>query len=203
MAWKIKADAVAVPRAIFTYVGEDGSTKYRHISTVHTKDEVVSDEMVSPLIAELYEAGDESVVSSYERVSDSEKTDKPPFDGYNDLDEYGVRARMINMPSDDVQEVKLYEREHLNRENIVDYVIGHGQSPNDRLDGTLLDQSEYANSPTLATAKDLVTPKASTKAQKEVTPGADVDVVAVPAKPVEEVKTKARKRSVNKPQSEE
>jgi hypothetical protein len=199
LAWKIKVDSVAVPRAMFSYEDENGNKKYHHVSKVYTRDQIVPDELVSPLIQQLYEDGDEHTQSVYEKVAEDEKESIPPFDGYDDLDESGVRALMVNMRSEDIQRVKSYERDNQNRESIVDYVVGFGEAPKDRLEGTVPGQSDYQKSE-VSDPKNAVKPKASGAAEKEVSASKESDK-AEQKQEDKPQQAKSEKRSSSKKQS--
>lgn len=194
MAFKIIADAVAVPRAITVYEDDEGNTKYLHISKVYVKDEVVQDENVSPLIHQLYADGDEGTRATYKKVSDDHFVEKAPLEGYDELDELGVRARMVNLPSEDIEAIKRYERDHQNRTAIVEFITGYGESTVDRVENKLDVQSEYQPS----SLPD------DQKAKEVITPG-NKKVRATTSKPKAQPKPAAKRTSAKKtqPKSEE
>lgn len=60
-----------------------------------------------------------------------------PFTGYDDAEEDQVLAAMASLPSSTIQAIKEYESANENRERIVNFNIGFGQSPRDRIDGLI------------------------------------------------------------------
>ncbi len=202
MAWKIKVDSVAVPRCLLEYEDEGGNKKYQHVSKVYTKGQIVPDRNVSPLIQKLYEDGDEHTLSVYEKVSNDEEENLPPFNGYSDLDENEVRAYMYNKSSDEIEKIKKYERDHQNRSGIVDYVIGYGEAPQDRKENNVIGQSGSQKAAGVDSAKKLITPKSGKKAEKVVANEPVKESVKKTEEPAP--KAKAQKRSsVKKPANSE
>lgn len=79
-----------------------------------------------------------------------------PFAGYEDMSEDDVVAAMKNLPSTTIQNIKKYEAEYGdNREGIVEYSIGHGESAVARREGSdlVVSPGEKASTAKKATAK--------------------------------------------------
>jgi hypothetical protein len=105
------------------------------------KGETVPASFVSPVLVDALEDDEHPAHESVSRKL--KKSGQPvavnvavrfglPFEGYDDAEEDDIIAAMRVLPSSTVQAIKQYESEHENRERIVFYNIGFGQSPGDR-----------------------------------------------------------------------
>jgi len=95
--------------------------------------QVLEDQDVSPLVLEALNDEDhelhESMSLKFEIVTGDEG-DSPavPFEGYDDLDEEEVIAAITNLPTAAKLAVRRYEEANENRQAIVEYNIGFGES---------------------------------------------------------------------------
>lgn len=81
-----------------------------------------------------------------------------PFAGYGDMDEAQIVNAMRNLPSATIQAIKRYESEQGDgREQIVNYVIGYGESPAARQSGESLVTGELSDTNSEKRSAELVT----------------------------------------------
>lgn len=107
--------------------------------------DVLREDEISPKVLDILNDEDhpqhESVSEKLKKVNkeaglNSEARLGLPFAGYDELDEDGVIAAMANLPSAAIQRVKEHEASLDDpREAIVNYSIGYGESPTDRIKG--------------------------------------------------------------------
>lgn len=109
------------------------------------KGEVIPASDVSPLLIQALEDEDHpshdsaskklAVAGSSEAKLNTSQRLGMPFAGYDDMDEEDIVSAMSVLPSRAIQSVKRYESENENRERIVHFNVGFGESPQDRQEG--------------------------------------------------------------------
>lgn len=117
--------------------------------------EVIPEDAVSPdLIAILSDSehpGYESLSQRLRPVSDDPKENTElrlgiPFAGYSDMTEDEILSAMSVLPSATVQRIKEYEAQYGdNRDRIVQYNIGYGESPTDRQEDKIASKFDEDN----------------------------------------------------------
>lgn len=71
MAYRVKVAEVTLPKSLGTVVDRSGNEFHEHESRTYFEGDVVATEDVSPVVRDLYEAGDAHVTSQIEEVDDS------------------------------------------------------------------------------------------------------------------------------------
>jgi hypothetical protein len=116
-------------------------------------DEVIPADQMNPEWAEALDSGEGPL---YEALSEklTPSSDEPvlneqfrmglPFEGYDDMDEDDILAAMRVLPSAAVQRMKDWEASKGDeaREDIVNFNIGYGESPDDRQSGRIAQQED-------------------------------------------------------------
>lgn len=115
--------------------------------------EVVPAEAINPEWVEALESGEGEL---YEALKDKLKpsSEEPavsdavrmgmPFEGYDDMDEEDILAAMRVLPSAAVIRIQEWEKAHEGRDNITQFNIGYGVSPNDYQEGKVPGGSDEA-----------------------------------------------------------
>jgi hypothetical protein len=141
MGYKVLVDELTVHKTISSLPQPDGSVIHQDgMGQTYYRDDVIPDDEVSKNIVEMLESGDESMKEKLEKSSDeggvSSRALGVPFEGYDDMDEDDVLGAMRSLPSATINRMKEYEAQRDSpRERIVNYNIGFGESPMDRMEG--------------------------------------------------------------------
>ena len=153
MPYKVLEDGVTVHRTVNKLVQADGSVVHQNgMGTIHFVDEVIPDEEVAEDWREALESGEgalhDALSKKLEKVSDEPHEDLArrlglPFEGYDEMEEDDVLAAMRTLPSPTVNAIREYESKRDDpRERIVDFNIGFGEGPMDRVEGRVGPQGD-------------------------------------------------------------
>lgn len=151
MSYEVISDeTVSVPRDKEVVTDQFGTEVSVLIEEVlYSKGDVIEDDNVSRYVKDKIEEGDDRWKTLLKKVS-KDAGPAPltePLDGYDDLEEAEVLEKLKTLKSDEVSAVKAYERDNLNREEILDFNIGAKESPNERVN-TVMEVPEEAKKTT-------------------------------------------------------
>lgn len=139
----INVDEVTVHRTVNKLPQADGSVKYQNgLGKTWLLGEVVPPEEMAEDWAEALDSGEgplyEALKEKLKPVQDEPYEDAAmrlglPFAGYDDMEIEDILAAISVLPSATIQRIKEYEQMRDEpREEIVDYVIGYGETPQAR-----------------------------------------------------------------------
>lgn len=136
--YRVLVPELSVPRSIGELRDIYGNVVgHSHVNRTYFEGDVLEESDVSPVVQEQVDSGEYTRLEKVSDNVDAGPASAAPITGYNDLSVEQVRGLFDHLPSETINRIKDYEREHENRPEISEYSVGLGEASVDRLQGNV------------------------------------------------------------------